>query len=355
LLALASCAAAEGVLVFAGTYTRAASKGIYSFHFDTSSGAVSGLKLAAETRNPSFLALHPNRRYLYGVNEVGDFGGQKSGSVSAFSIDHAAGALKPIDTVASRGESPAHLSLDPSGKWVIAANYSGGSIAVFPIGDDGALGEASDFVRRTGSSVHERQKGPHPHQIAFSKDGLLVPDLGTDEIARFTRSDGTLSATVPLRVTPGSGPRHIAFGPRGRYLYVLGEIDSSISVRTWPGFEEIQKISLLPADFTGRNTAAKIAADPEHLFVSNRGLDEIAVFKIGVDGSLEPAGRFSTLGKTPRNFLRDPSGKYLLVANQDSNNIVVFRIDRWSGALTATGAQVTVPMPVCLVFAEKRQ
>jgi 6-phosphogluconolactonase len=163
LLSLASCATAESVLVFAGTYTRTSSKGIYTFRFDPATGAVSGFKLAVETPNPSFLAVHPNGRYLYAVNEVGDFGGQKSGSVSAFAIDTGAGALKPINTVASRGESPAHLAIDPAGKWLVAANYSGGSIAVFPVGADGALGDAVDVLHRTGSSVHARQKGPQPH------------------------------------------------------------------------------------------------------------------------------------------------------------------------------------------------
>lgn len=356
LAALASCAGAEKILVFAGTYTRTSSKGIYSFRFDTATGAVTEVKLAVETSNPSFLALHPNGNWLYAVNEIADFGGAKSGSVTAFAIDATAGTLKAINTVATRGENPAHLGIDPSGRWLIAANYSGGSVAVFPIGADGALGESSNFLQRSGSSVHPRQKGPHPHEVVFAAPGLMIPDLGTDEVVSFHLSEGKLKTAGSARFDPGFGPRHLALGSRGQFAYVLGEIESAISVRALPGFEEKQKISLLPKDFNGRNTAAEITLHPNgrFLFASNRGLDEIVAFTIGADGLLSQAGKYSTLGKTPRNFAIDPSGNYLLVANQDSDSIAVFRVDQRSGKLTATGAQIAVPIPVCVLFADRR-
>jgi 6-phosphogluconolactonase len=357
LLSVAAHLGAENILAFAGTYTRTASKGIYSFHFDTSTGAMSNLRLAAETPNPSFLAMDRNARYLYAVNEIGDFGREKSGSVSAFSVEAGAGTLKMLDIVASRGEAPAHLALDPSGKWLVAANYTGGSLALFSISTGGAL-EAVDFVQRTGSSVHARQKSPHPHQIFFeSPASFKVTDLGTDELLSFKIVDGKLSLSGSVREEPGSGPRHAAIDRGGRFAYVLNELDSSISVRALPGLDEKQKLSLLPEAFRGRNTSAEIAIHPNGalLFASNRGLDEIVTFAIAADGKLTPAGNYPAQGKTPRNFVIDPSGKYLLVANQDSDSIVAFRIDQHTGMLSDTGLRLTVPMPVCLIFSEKRQ
>jgi 6-phosphogluconolactonase len=348
LLALASCCATENLLGFAGTYTRSSSKGIYSFRFDTATGAISGLKLAAESSNPSFLAVHPDGRHLYAVNE------QAEGTVSAFAIDAESAMLKAINTRATPGGAPAHLAIDPSGKWLAEANYSGASVALFPIDVDGALRQAADFVQRAGSSIHQRQKGPHPHQVVFTQPGLfVVPDLGTDELVTFKIADGKLNAAGSVRFEPAFGPRHVVFDARGRFAYVLGEIASTISVRALPGFAEKRKIAMLPDDFRGRNTSAEIAMNPNvrWLYASNRGLDGIAAFEIGADGTVTPAGRYSTLGKTPRHFALGPNGNYLLAANQDSDSVVVFRIDRSTGKLTPTGAQVTIPMPVCVIFA----
>jgi 6-phosphogluconolactonase len=347
LLALASCAAAENLLVFAGTYTRTSSRGIYSFRFDTATGAISGLKLAAESSNPSFLAVHPDGRHLYAVNE------QAEGSVSAFAIEAESEKLKAINTRATPGGGPAHLAIDPSGKWLAEANFSGASVALFPIGGDGALGQAADFVQRAGSSVHP-QKGPHPHQVVFTQPGsFVVPDLGTDELVTFKIAEGKLSPAGSVRFEPALGPRHVVFDARGRFAYVLGEIASTISVRAVPGFGEMQKIVMLPDGFSGRNTSAEIAIHPNGrwLYASNRGLDEIAAFEIGADGMLTPAGRYSTLGKTPRHFTLDPNGNYLLAANQDSDSVVVFRIDVSTGKLASTDAQLAIPAPVCVIFA----
>ena len=356
LAALAPCLAGETLLGFAGTYTRKDSKGIYSFQFDTATGKAASLRLAAETPNPSFLAVHPNRRFLYAVNEIADYQGGKSGSVSAFAIDAKTGGLTPLNTVASRGEGPAHLAIEPGGQWLIAANYAGGSVAVFPIKSDGSLGEASSFLQRSGSSVQPRQKSPHPHQVVFAPGGrILVPDLGTDEVVLYRLAGGVLQPedSLSLRVPPGSGPRHLALHPGRRFAYVLGELDSSVSVWDISNLQQTQKVSLLPQDYTGRNTSGEVAVDPggRFLYASNRGVDEIVLFGIDrTSGMLTPAGRFPTLGKTPRHFALDPSGDYLFTSNQDSDTVVVFRVDRETGKLAATGNSLAISMPVCVVL-----
>jgi 6-phosphogluconolactonase len=374
-LLLSSAAAApkrsqnKPYLVFVGTYTnKTASKGIYAYRFDPGIGKLTSLGLAAESKDPSFLAVHPSGKYLYAVNEVDHFGAQKSGAVSAFSIDPRNGKLTLLNQVATQGAGPCHISLDKSGKYAFVANYDGGSIAVFPIGEDGSLASAAAFVQHSGSSVDkERQQGPHAHWIGTSPDNrfALVADLGLDEILlyHFNAAKGALTPGNPpdVKVTPGAGPRHLAFHPNGKFAYVLSEMESSVTAFAYKAsngslspLQTVSTLSILRKDQSGPKEAAEIAVHPngKFLYASNRGnIDTISVFSIdSAKGTLKLKDEYPTMGKTPRNFAIDPGGKFLLAANQESNNIVIFRIDSITGALTPTGEIAEAPAPVSIIF-----
>ena len=351
-------------LVYIGTYTTTRSKGIYAYRFDADSGRLTSLGLVAETVNPSFLAVDPSRRFLYAVNEISNYAGGKGGGVSAFAMDRATGKLTFLNEVASRGREPCHVSLDKTGKFVMVANYGGGSAAVFPVLADGRLGEASAFVEHHGSSVNpERQEGPHAHSIATSPDNrfVLAADLGLDRLLvyRFDAAQGSLEPNDPpfATVKPGAGPRHFAFHPSGRFVYTINEMGSSIAAFSYDAargsLREIETVSTLPKDFAGASDTAEIEAHPsgKFLYGSNRGHDSIAVFAIdGGKGTLTLVEHVPTGGKTPRSFAIDPAGSCLVVANQDSDNLVVFRIDARTGRLTPSGKALDVPSPVCVTF-----
>ena len=350
--------------MYVGTYTGPESKGIYAFRYDPASGKATSIGVAAESVNPSFLAVDPRQRFLYAVNEVGDYKGEKTGGVSAFSIDRKTGKLTFLNEVTSRGAGPCHVSLDKTGKYVLVANYDSGSVAVFPVLADGKLGEASGFVQHTGHGPDkERQEGPHAHEIQVSADNrfAIVADLGLDELLvyRFDSAKGTLTPNDPpfALVEPGAGSRHFVFHPEGKHAYTLNEMGGNITVLSYDSakgsLRSEQLISSLPKDFKGKNDSAEIASssDGKFLYASNRGPDNIAVFAIDPGRkTLKLVEHVSTKGKTPRNFVIDPSGRYLLAANQESNNIVVFRIDAKTGRLSETGQVIAVPSPVCIVF-----
>jgi 6-phosphogluconolactonase len=350
--------------VYVGTYTDKGAKGIYSFQFDADSGKATIASLSAETTNPSFLALDRNGRFLYAVNEVSDYQGKKGGAISAFAVDDQSGKLTLLNQVSSRGAGPCHLEVDGSGKFLLVANYDAGNVAVFPISRDGHLDDASQVVQHSGHGPNaERQEGPHAHEVELSRDNrfAFVADLGLDKILvyRFDPVKGTLIPnTAPFAtVEGGAGPRHFAFDPSGKFLYLITEMHSAVDEFSYePGsgtLKELQTISALPAGYTKPNDAAEIAVHPNGKFVysSNRGDDSIAVFSIAPDtGKLALVETTATRGKTPRNFAIDPTGKYLLAANQESNSIVVFRIDESSGKLTPTGQVIDAPSPVCIVF-----
>ncbi len=358
-------AAAKGeYLVYIGTYTVQKSKGVYAYRFDAATGQSTSLGMVAETTNPSFLAVHPSRRFLYTANEIANYQGRNSGAVSAFAIDRATGKLTFLNQVSSRGADPCYVALDKTEKYVLVANYSGGSVAVFPVLEDGRLGEASAFVQHAGSSVNrERQEGPHAHSINLSSDNrfAVAADLGLDQLLvyRFDPTKGSLAPNKPAfaKVNPGAGPRHFAFHPSGRFAYVINEMQSSVSAFSYDAaggvLRELQTISTLPKDFVGSNDAAEVQVHPagKFLYGSNRGYDSIAVFAIDSGkGTLTPVAYVPTQGKTPRNFGIDPTGSYLFAANQDSDNIVVFRINPKTGRLTPTGQVLEVPSPVCVKF-----
>jgi 6-phosphogluconolactonase len=358
-------AAKAQYIAYVGTYTsKTTSKGIYAYRFNAENGQLSPIGVAAESVDPSFLAVHPNGKYLYAVNEIGNFNGGTGGAVSAFAIDAKTGALKFLNQVPTRGAGPCHLSLDKTGNYVLVANYDGGSIASFPVHDDGTLGTASGFVQHSGSGPDkERQEGPHAHWIGTSPDNrfALAADLGLDQVLvyGFDSSKGLFTPMLSgfAKVKPGAGPRHLAFPPNGKFAYVLSEMDSSVTVFSYQtktgAFASLQTISTLPKDFSGPKQAAEISVHPsgKFLYASSRGHDSIAVFSIDEKkGTLKSLGQVLTGGKTPRHFAIDPTGTYLLAENQDSNNIVVFHIDAATGNLTPTGQTVEVPSPVCITF-----
>ncbi|MHA3774537.1 lactonase family protein [Verrucomicrobiota bacterium sgz303538] len=349
---------AEDIPFYVGTYTKKdGSKGIYHYKLDTSSGAVSGGELAAEAANPTFLALHPNKRFLYAAIET------SGGAVGAFAIQPD-GKLQPLGEQPSRGGGACHVWVDNTGKNVLVANYVGGSVAALPIKPDGGVREATGFVQHTGSSVDpKRQKEPHAHSVYTDAQNRFVYacDLGLDKVLiyKLDADTGALSPNEPpfVRVAPGSGPRHIAFHPTDKFAYVINEMLNTVTAFGHDAaagtFTEIQTVPTLPTGFKGESTTAEIFVHPNGKFVygSNRGHDSIVVFSIDqANGKLTLVEHVSTQGKGPRNFAIDPTGQFLIAANQQTDNAVVFRIDGTSGKLTSTGHGFKCGAPVCIQF-----
>jgi 6-phosphogluconolactonase len=364
---------ANSRLVFVGTYTEpirfgsgrileGKGKGIYSYRLDVTSGAMAQCGLAAGVKNPSYLAFAPSHQFLYAVNELKEFEGAASGAISAFLMDAESGQLRFLNSKPTHGTDPCHLTVHPSGKYVLVANFMSGSVCVLPIGEDGALGDATDFIQHAGSSVNpNRQSGPHAHAVMLDQSGrfVIVPDLGLDKlmIYRFDAQRGKLAAHDEpwVETAAGAGPRQCVMHPRGGYVYVINELDSTMTAYRFDEargiVREIQTLSTLPEGFTGTNSCAEVQVDPagKFLYGSNRGHDSIVIYAIDQrDGTLTYVGHEATQGRIPRNFVVDPSGEFLLAANQDSDNIVIFRLDRASGKLMETGQRVDVPTPVCI-------
>lgn len=355
---------AEILQVYVGTYTGPKSEGIYGFRFDTESGVIESRGLLAKSQSPSFLALHPGGRFLYSANEADQWNGKPGGYLSAFAIQPGDGSLRELNQQSSVGAGPCFVSVDASGKNLLAANYGGGSVVALPIASDGSLKPHSAFLQHTGSSVNtQRQKEPHAHSIYPSPDNrfALAADLGTDQVLvyRLDSTAGTLSPNNPpfARLAPGSGPRHMAFSPDGRRLFVLNELLSTLTSMAYDpargALREIDTESTLHDGPVPGNSTAQVCVHPNGRFVygSNRGDDSIAVMSVDPDGKLGWVERVSTQGKTPRNFQLDPSGRTLWAANQDSDSIVIFRVDPATGRLTPTGQTLSVGTPVCVVFA----
>jgi len=362
---MASEEAASGTMwLYVGTYThgKTPSEGIYLLELDLASGRLTTRGAAARLADPSFLAIHPTRKFLYAVNELDKFNGRKGGSVSALSIDPASGMLTLLNQQSSGGSDPCHLTVDRTGKNVLVANYGSGSIACLPIQAGGTLSAASSFLQHEGKSVDSgRQEGPHAHSINLDQANrfAIVADLGLDRVFvyKLDAGKGTLTPNEPpfATVAPGSGPRHFAFHPGGRFGYVISEMANTVTAFAYEAdrgaLTEIQTISTLPPSFQGKSYTAEVQVHPsgKFLYGSNRGHDSIAIFTVDpVTGKLTAAGHQATLGKNPRNFAIDPTGKYLLAENQDSDSIVVFRIDPATGDLKQVGEPLAVPMPVCI-------
>ena len=356
-----STVSAKSLPVYFGTYTGGdnSSKGIYRSVLDLGTGKLSNPVLAAETRNPSFIEIHPEGNFLYAVSESG-----RAGSVSAYSIDKNTGDLKFLNQKLSGGSGPCHISIDHEGKNVLVANYGSGSASVIPIKSNGRLAEPTGFVQHVGSSVNlRRQKEPHAHSINVSPDNrfAFVADLGIDKVMiyRLDIEKGTIEKNSPpfAKVKPGAGPRHFAFRPDGKYAYVINELDCTVTAFAYEPasgtLTDIQTITTLPNGFDGSNSCAELRVHPngKFLYGSNRGHDSIVVYRINsAKGTLTFVEHETADIKTPRNFNIDPMGRFCLVANQGSNSVVVFRINQNTGALKPTGHKISVGRPVCVRF-----
>ena len=356
---LAPLAFGANYLMYVGTYTGAKSKGIYAFRFDSATGQATPLGVAAEVSSPSFVTVHPNRKYLYSVGEL------EGGAVNAFSVDQATGKLKLLNTVSSKGDGPCHLNVDKTGRNLLVVNYGSGSTSVFPVNEDGSLKEASSNIQHQGSGADKgRQQGPHAHSVNMSPDNrfAIVADLGLDEVKvyKLDAAAGKIEPNNPpfTKVKAGGGPRHFAFHPNGKQGYVINEMGMAITAFKYDAkkgvLTETQMISTLPPGFSGSQqgfSTAEVAVHPSGKFVygSNRGHDTITVFRVK-GKKLAYVENVDTQGKTPRNFVVDPSGQFLLAENQGSDSIVFFKIDKKTGKLTPTGQKLEVGSPVCIRF-----
>jgi 6-phosphogluconolactonase len=351
-------------LLFVGTYTggTTGSEGIYAFRFDDATGTLTPRGLAVTTPNPSFLVASADRRVVFAVNELDNYEGATSGSVTSFAVDATAAKLSAISTLSSRGAHPCHLELDKTGRFLGVANYTGGNYSLLPVNTDGRLEPAVVVVSGKGRGPTARQEGPHGHAVTFDAANrfLIATDLGIDRVMvyRFDPAAGALVANTPPSVgmKPGAGPRHFVFHPNGRQAFVINELDSTITSLAWDGtsglLSVIGTVSTLPAGVTA-STTAEIHVHPNGRFVygSNRGHDSIAGFAIDSDtGKLTPAGHQSSGGKGPRNFAIDPSGNWMVIGNQSTDNVLVCAIDAGKGTLTPKGTAFASPVPICFKF-----
>lgn len=348
-------------LVYFGT-SASNQAGIAVSRFDAETGSLSKPSILAEARDPAFFVIHPDRKHLYICN-TGTPGG-----MSAYAIDPKSGGLTFLNHKASPGRGPSHVSLDRSARYVLNANYGGGHVEIHSIAADGSLGDQTAFVQHTGSSVHpQRQTKAYAHWFGVDPTNrfALAADLGTDRIVvyRFDAGNGSITPHDPphAAVTPGSGPRHLAWHPNGRLVYAIQELSNAVIAYSWDAqrgvLDELQTIATLPSDFTGTNTAGEIAvhANGRFLYASNRGHDSIAVFAIDArTGRLALRQRVSAAGKTPRYFAFDPTHRWLIVSHQDSDTIAVFRIDPESGELSRHGEAIPLAKPMGIAFLPQR-
>lgn len=363
--ASAGPSAAETVSVYIGSYAAAKDIGIHHFTMDLATGALTAAGGASGIDNPSFVAVSPDKKFLYAIGEAG-VKGKKGGAVCSFSIDPKTDALAMLSQSTSVGNGPCFVTADKTGKVVLVANYGGGSVASLPVSADGKLSEAASFIQHTGSSVNKSRQGePHAHSINVSPDNrfAFAADLGLDKILiyKLDPEKGTLTPNDPAfaEIPAGSGPRHLAFHPSGKYAYVCGEMTSTVHAMTYDAAKGaltvVQTLSTLPEPVKGNSTAeCQVHPNGKFVYVSNRGHNSVAVFHVDeATGKLTAAGHAPTGGKTPRNFGIDPTGTFLVAANQDSNNVVVFKIDPKTGVPGAAIAEVSVPKPVCVKFLQR--
>lgn len=334
--------------------------GLSVFRVDPDTGAFTLIQ-QVPSANPSFVALHPSGRFLYVVNEIDDYGGSRAGSAEAYAISPGTGTISLLNRQSVVGHIPAHLAVDPSGRHLVVANYMGGNFVALPIEADGRLGPASgEFANKGSGPDPERQEAPHPHAVTFDPAGryIATADLGIDKVQILRLEGGRLFLVSEASMAPGAGPRHVAFHRDGRILYVLNELNATITALEYdPATGELgrglQTVATEPAGYAGPQSTAEIAVHPDgrFLYASNRGHNSIASF--GIDpssGLLSPIGHTTAGIAFPRNFAIDPGGTWLYVANQKGDDIVQFRIDRETGRLTPTGTVTRSITPVAIVF-----
>ncbi len=355
----------EPILFGTGQVLQGKGKGIYTYSFDGRDGGMKSLGMAEGIINPSYIAFGADRATLYAVNELKTWEGEPTGTVSAYRIGSDPSKLRFLNLRATSGTDPCHLALDRSGRYLAAANFRTGSVALYPILHDGSIGERSFFSQHQGASIDsKRQAGPHAHAVIFdlSNKHFLVPDLGIDSIVVYdfdaSTGNASLNERASIPVAAGQGPRSLEYHPSGKFAYLINELGSTVTALRVAGgnplMEAVQTVSTLPQGYTGSSTCADIHITPagDYLYASNRGHDSLVIFAVDVrTGRLTSRGHISTHGQIPRNFAIDPTGRFVLVANQDSDNIVVFEINPQDGSLKFTGTEVAVPTPVCVQFA----
>lgn len=352
----------KNLLLYVGTYTNNnGSEGIYLYRMNLATGKLERQSSTPGISNPAFLAIDPTKRFLYAVNESGEFLGKKGGGLTSFAIDQKTGALTKLNEVMSPGV-PAHLSVHPSGKAVLAANYGGGNVVIYHVKKDGRLSASYDVHQHTGKGADpKRQESPHAHSIMLDASGkyAFAPDLGIDKVMiyKVDADKAKLKSHGFAALKPGSGPRHFDFHPTYNYAYVISELSSTMTVFSYDDdkgkLTELQTLSTLPANFQGTSYCADVHVHPsgKFLYGSNRGHNSIVIFSIDEStGKLTLIGHESTRGNWPRNFGVDPTGQFLLVGNQNSNSIATFKIDEQTGQLTQQGDLLEIPAPVCLKF-----
>jgi 6-phosphogluconolactonase len=360
LVMLASTDAGEPV-VFVSAFNSGDEGAIHAFRFDTSTGGLKLLHRTTDIEQPFFLAISPKGEFLYAI-DAEPFGGDEDEFVAAYAIQGRTGKLNRLNRQSARGTASCYLDVDATGKSVVVANYSTGSVAALPVREDGSLGKAAAFIQHRGSSVDpKRQNGPYAHSIVVSPDNrfALAADLGIDKVLIYRLDAATAGLIVNdaqafASLPPGSGPRHLTFHPKGKRVYVINELNSTITFFDYVAdsgtLTRQQTISTLPANFSGTSYCAdlKITPSGEFLYGTNRGHDSIAIYRIGSDGRLSLVSIDSSFGKGPQNLLITPDGRWLLCANMPGNNVAVFAIDSGTGRLTVTGDPISIPMPACI-------
>jgi 6-phosphogluconolactonase len=342
-----------------GTYTKTQDNGLFVYKFDSQNGKLTFESAAEGIKNPSYLAISDNGNKVYSVNESGN---DRKGGVSSFNFDKKTGKLSFLNDQDTKGAGPCYISISKDNKFIFTANYAGGNISVLPLKSDGSIGELAQLIQHEGSSTNQsRQKEPHAHSAIFSPSGniLYSADLGTDKLYAYKYQPNAAqplsNAIEPFtKIESGFGPRHFTFNQQANRIYLVSELTAMISVFDYENesLKNIQNISMNADDFKGVNGAADIhlSNDGKFLYATNRGsVDEIVIFKVDKNnGKLERIGSESTKGKTPRNFMIDPTNQFLLVANQNSDDIYVFKRNKKTGLLNYINEKITIGNPVCL-------
>ena len=352
-------------IVYFGTSTTGANRGIYAAEFDSSSGVLSPATRVAETSNPVFVAIHPNHKWLYSLGEVPGDDGKPVGILQGYVINPETGGLTLINRRLTGGKNPCHLTIDQTGRFILTTNYNGGFVAVYSLDAQGQICERTALVQHSGplGPTKDRQDAPHAHSVNLDSSNrfAIVCDLGLDKVFvyHFDSSNGTLTPNTPpsVSVMPGGGPRHLAFHPNGKFAYVIDEVNSSMTAFAWDKergvLTQIQEVHLIPEDYKQLDTSAEVVIHKsgKFLYASNRGYDSLRVFAIDQKtGLLTFVMDERDSLKHPRNFLIDPSGRWLVCANRDADTATTYAIDQKTGALTYTGRSISVPQAICVRF-----